>query len=50
MLEMDSDGSTTAATNRLQCHRRDLTKHLKSYFNNKQTVNDSVKLRHSESR
>ena len=49
MLEMDIDGPTTAVTSCLQCHRRDLTKLLKSYSNNKQTVNDSVNLRHSES-
>ena len=46
---MDSAGSTAAVTDCLQCHRRDLTKLLKSYSNNKQTVNDSVNLRHSES-
>ena len=49
MLEMDSDGSTTASTNCLHCHGRGLTKLLNSYSNNKQIVNDSVNLRHSES-
>ena len=41
MLEMDSNGSTTAATNCLHCRRKDLTRLLKSYSNNKQNVNDS---------
>ena len=48
MLEMDSDGSTTAATNCLHCHRKDLTRLLKSYSNNKKNVNDSWTLRISK--
>ena len=46
MLEMDSYGSTTAATNCLHCHRRDLTRLLKSYS----IINRMwMILRHSES-